>query len=77
MQHKTPQVSTVTCELHTREHGAVKGKQHKDPRKGTVGPGPFEDQADTSPHELCKAVNEIKISLRILNRKEKNNRTIQ
>lgn len=75
MQHKTPQVSTVTCELlHTREHGVVKGKQHKDPRKGTVGPGSFEDQADTSPHELCKAVNEIKTSLRILN---ENNRTIQ
>jgi len=52
-------VSLVTSELYAREHEAVKGKQHRDPRKETVGPGPFEDQVDTSPHELCKAVKEI------------------
>jgi len=49
----------VTCELHARVHEAVKGKQHRDPRKETGGPGPFEDQGDTSPHELCKAAKEI------------------
>lgn len=49
----------MTYELYAREHEAVKGKQHRDPRKETVGPGPSEDQVDTSPHELCKAAKEI------------------
>jgi len=57
MQHKVSFVTTY--ELYAREHEAVKGKQHRDPRKETVGPGPFEDQVDTSPHELCKAAKEI------------------
>ena len=50
----------------TREHVAVKGKQRTDPRKETVGPGPFEDQVGISPHEFCKAVKEINTSLRML-----------
>lgn len=55
----------------TREHVAVKGKQRTDPRKETVGPGPFEDQVGISPHEFCKAVKEINMSLRMLKEKKK------
>ena len=39
--------------------GAVLGKQHKDPRRETVGHGPFVDQADTSPHAFCIAVKNM------------------
>lgn len=35
------------------------GKQHKDPRRETVGHGPFGDQADTFPHVFCKAVKNV------------------
>lgn len=53
------------CEIHLLRstgiigHGAVLGKQHRDPRRETVGHGPFGDQADTSPHEFCKAVKNV------------------
>ncbi|KAF7820509.1 ethylene-responsive transcription factor ERN1-like [Senna tora] len=40
---------------YSREHEAGQGKQHKDPKTETGGPGPFEDQADISPPEFCKA----------------------
>lgn len=64
MQHRTPihvpHVSVLF--LNTREHGAVRGKRHKDPRKETGGPQPFEDQADISP-EFCRAVKDINTKL--------------
>jgi len=41
----------------------VQGKQHIDPRKETVDPAPFEDQADTFLPGLCKAV-EVNVSIR-------------
>lgn len=46
--------------LGSRGGVAVLGKKRKDPRRGTVGPEPFGDQADTSLHGLCKAVKSIK-----------------
>lgn len=35
----------------------MQGKQHIDPRKETVDPAPFEDQADTFLPGFCKAVD--------------------
>lgn len=40
----------------------MQGRQHTDPRKETVDPAPFEDQADTFLPEFCKAV---KVNVRI------------
>lgn len=37
----------------------MQGKKHKDPRRENVGPGPFEDQGDTSLHGFYKAVKSM------------------
>lgn len=44
-----------TGSSHIRVHEAEQGRQHKDPRRETVGREPFVDQANTSPHEFCTA----------------------
>lgn len=43
--------------------GAVQGRQHKDPGKGTGGLEPSVDQANTSLHVFCRADNKTEAKM--------------